>query len=296
VKRDLVVLDALPTAPAGPPELVVSAKSLETGTDLWSLRDAREWRQLGAGARGAACSVVAIRLTAVEPPSRGTVDVAVAARLACPSGATGDSTPASTLSLYSGASGACSLSVPLADPGVALSMSSTSGVDLDGDGAPDLLGAPGTPSHTVGAYSGATGERLRTWSVPAELEERFWDGPADFGQELVLLDDYDGDGNRDLLVTSPRGLSGWGAPSLTLVVSTREDRVLGTAEADTFTEGDFGVSAVYLGDVTGDGVGDFAISSQTRRGNLEGAVRIHSGATLEVVRRLTMEDVLARDE
>jgi hypothetical protein len=113
--------------------------------------------------------------------------------------------PASAVRLYSGATGALLQTFSIAPEPIEFGLSMVFVDDLDSDGIPDVaLGSPG--DATIGQdagrvdwFSTATGLVLRT-SLGASVGARF-------GTEISDAGDVNGDGMRDLWVSSP-GLGG----------------------------------------------------------------------------------------
>ncbi len=160
-------------------------------------------------------------------------------------------------------------------PGQAFGTSLAGGLDLNGDGHPDLaVGAPraGDENGRVSIYLGsATG-----LSPSADI---VLNGSADagaFGSSLALLEDLDGDGFDELAVGAPL------VDSLRGTVSVFPGSASGPAEepllvlaGDGSLEG-FGTSITTAGDVNGDGHPDLAVGAPY--GGESGRVYIHSGS------------------
>ena len=148
--------------------------------------------------------------------------------------------------------------------------------DVDGDGLSDFCGSsfpitPVVPPSYVAVFSGASGAPLYTLSPPQANDA--------FGTALAAVDDVDGDQVADLLVGAQ-----WDPPSGFLVhagsatlYSGADGRLLyrryGAVDYDLF-----GAAVANLGDVDGDGAGDFLVGSpmgELRAG--PGAVYLYSG-------------------
>ncbi|MCA9321116.1 MAG: FG-GAP repeat protein, partial [Planctomycetes bacterium] len=141
--------------------------------------------------------------------------------------------------------------------------------DIDQDGvaefavgAPEIFHLP-NPQGYVQIYSGDQLTVIAT--LPGQVNDR------NFGQSIIRLDDYDADGIDDLLIGSPGSASGSGAlhafsgASLTLTQSLYGGQMLGL----------FGKMMARVGDVNGDGIGDFAVSSPGY--SIPGGVFTHEG-------------------
>jgi hypothetical protein len=148
--------------------------------------------------------------------------------------------------------------------------------DVNGDGVPDI--AVGAPTHLnnkfgqVYAFSGANGSIL--WIAKESAQAL-----ASFGSSLASVADLNGDGRRDVIVGAffhdidpGPGTTLVGRAYLLSGASGAEirhhDNPLGASGQN------FGFSSSALGDQTGDGVEDYAISDP-------GAARVHlfNGAT-----------------
>ncbi len=165
--------------------------------------------------------------------------------------------------------------------------------DIDGDGVPDLL--VGATDERVGptsygrvyAFSGATGQLIRSFDAPAANEYYF-------GSSVAGLPDLDGDGRGDLaagtlytgLVDDPLRHAGIvhafsGATGLLL-------RTLTSPHAQG--SGSFGFAVASVPDVNGDDIGDLVVGApgETFPGgpSRAGAVYVFSGASGSLVRAL----------
>jgi hypothetical protein len=153
--------------------------------------------------------------------------------------------------------------------------------DVNLDGVPDIVvGAPfdtagGTSSGSIFVYSGKTGDLI--WS-------RAGDFPGDlFGWSVDGVGDVTGDGISDLIVGAPGwdNNNAWSSYSgAAYVVSGGSGLTIASFKLNEMTA-QLGYEVCGLGDITGDGVGDFAFSIPYRDwGGLtdNGYVAVYSGA------------------
>ncbi|MEM9378903.1 MAG: VCBS repeat-containing protein [Planctomycetota bacterium] len=147
--------------------------------------------------------------------------------------------------------------------------------DADGDGVIDFVATgdgftPGGVPGAVRAYSGRSGASL--WS-------RQFPSGGSFGMDAEPLGDLDGDGVADVYVGErfANGTAGsaWLFSGRTGAVI---DELQGTQPGESF-----GGFAAEVGDVDGDGVGDFAVSAPGVR-----EVRVFSGASRQLLRTLAV--------
>jgi hypothetical protein len=117
--------------------------------------------------------------------------------------------------------------------------------------------------------------------APAQVREvRVLQAPSEshFGYALSSIDDLDGDGVRDLLVGAPSGFSPYSLASV-FVFSGKT----GTLLRHHLKSAGFGETLTSLGDVTGDGIADYAVGASEEvdpnDSSVEvGAVYVFSGA------------------
>lgn len=134
--------------------------------------------------------------------------------------------------------------------------------DVDGDGVSDVtVGVPqaasgGVTPGVVRTFSGASGGLL--WETPGALTK------TSFGNALLAVDDVDGDGVRDLLARP--GEAGLG------LLSGSDGATLWLLYTHPFLG--WGYLHAALGDLDGDGVGDYAVGSP-----ISAKFEAYSGAT-----------------
>jgi len=161
---------------------------------------------------------------------------------------------------------------------------SVAAADLNGDGVPDILAGCsdiGTANNgRVYAWSGVTGAVLYEITVSFDTH---------FGESIEVIPDQDGDQIPDLLIGA----------SDTYVNS---DPFVGTVDLRSGADGTFlhrwfgsnaydnyGASVTLLGDVNGDGVGEFAFGIPGYDVSFrEGAVTVIDGATYQELRTFSI--------
>jgi FG-GAP-like repeat/FG-GAP repeat len=139
--------------------------------------------------------------------------------------------------------------------------------DVNGDGSPDfIVGAPGKvaqfqlPEVVPGfahVFSGANGATLHNWTGPFV--------PSHFGEAVMSPGDINGDGIPDIVVAAP------GAAALYVFSGATGVQIASFTDPQGYI-GWFGSRLVALGDVDGDGIGDYAA-----RGSPQ--IDVFSGAT-----------------
>jgi hypothetical protein len=182
--------------------------------------------------------------------------------------------------------------VLLGETGEALAGSSLATLDVDGDGRDDLLvGAPGTSLGDTAEVGQVYVLTRSDALVPgaelllAEHAQRLSSERRSFGSGVAGLGDLDGDGFEDFAVSSPRaGPDGveWGAVSVVLgPVGEGSGPVEESAVILGMQGGErLGWGVAGVGDVTGDGEPDLAVSSPFygRDFQDQGLVTLFSGA------------------
>lgn len=183
----------------------------------------------------------------------------------CLVGAPAHLTGAGSVRLFSGATGAEVYEVQHADVrhfGFAVDAVG----DLDGDGWSDFVaGAPW--NSMVFVHSGRDGALLRT-ILPPNTQSAY------MGFSVCGGADLDSDGSPDFAVGSPNGLIG-----SVYLFSGVDGSLIRTLTGPA----GFGSALDFIDDVEGDGVVDLLVGAPTA-GQLNGEVRVHSGATGALLR------------
>jgi len=170
--------------------------------------------------------------------------------------------------VYSGMDNTPLFTVSGAAAGEFIGWSVAAAGDVDDDGTPDFaVGSPSLGAGVVRVYSGADGGLLLDLDGPS--------AGSQFGKVHTGIGDVDGDGRGDLLV----GAEGLGQA---IVVSGATGAAIRTHASAGIANYGFGVGA--LGDVSGDGVPDYAIGGGV---GPTGRVDARSGADGSVLYSVT---------
>lgn len=191
---------------------------------------------------------------------------------------------AGSVFVYSGSDGALLHHFTGPHPSAVLGWS-VAATDLDGDGYADILagsieGIGSAYPGTVYAWSGATGQLLYEISLP---------NATNYGESLAIVADRDQDQIDDILIgCSDTTVSGMSYAGIVELRSGADGsllhRWLGSNSFDNF-----GAAVTELGDLNGDGVGEFAFGipgwDLIFR---EGAVKVVDGATYQDLTSFTI--------
>ena len=181
--------------------------------------------------------------------------------------------------IYSGADGSVISTIFGVLPGSECGASIAPAGDLDGDGCQDLwVGSPGgtnslSPFGSVAAYSGDSGQLIGMATYGSQALDRY-------GATLAALGDVDADGVGDLVVGAPHFAGGLGRAYVRSGANGALIEVLDApAGAALFADG-----LAALGDVDGDGIGDFAVRAPgVGSFGVQGRAFVYSGATRAIL-------------
>lgn len=177
------------------------------------------------------------------------------------------------------------------DAGDQCGTSVAGGGDLDGDGSPEvLIGAPWAEhaGQPVGAVYPLATDPFAGAPAPFVHGD---EANSLFGWRVAILDDLDGDGKDEFLVTAPHrdrdlGLFGSYTDAGWVGVYDGETGALLRSHAGSGDGARLGYDADALGDVDGDGVGDYVIGEPGYDGGIsdgKGRALVYSGATGSVL-------------
>jgi len=142
--------------------------------------------------------------------------------------------------------------------------------DVDGDTVPDIVG--GAPnSGVVLIFSGADDSLIHRVNQMQAGEQ--------LGYAVSGIGDVNGDGFGDVVAGATGfDLPGAGNTGRVYVISGLDGSVIDTVNGETGADL-FGSAVAGMGDLTGDGVEDFAVGAHNAGATAKGAVYIYNGAT-----------------
>lgn len=150
--------------------------------------------------------------------------------------------------------------------------------DVDKDGVNDLLIGARLTDPVAGQNTNGTAFVYSGDNTYLLFSESGGNGEK-LGASVDSVGDLDGDGHADFIVGLPGSDIVASNAGRAIVYSGKTGNVLWDLVGDGSTDA-FGSSVAGLGDVTGDGIGDFAIGApfEDTNGNNSGAVYLYSGA------------------
>lgn len=145
--------------------------------------------------------------------------------------------------------------------------------DVDGDGIPDaVVGGPASGSGRVVVLSGSDG---------SVIHDIAGESPGDnFGRSVGRLGDVNSDGFADVLATAPGNDAAGSETGRVYVIDGATGSFLATMSSQA-QDGQLGSAVGGIGDLTGDGVPDFAVGASNATGG--GRIYVLSGADAETV-------------
>lgn len=174
--------------------------------------------------------------------------------------------------VYSGATGAL-LHTFTGSAGQRMGFAVDGAGDVDGDGIPDaVVGGPAGGSGRVVVISGSDGSIIH--DIAGE------NTGDNFGRSVGRLGDVNADGFADFLATAPGNDTGGSETGKVYVVDGATGSFLATMSPQIPGE-EFGSAVGGIGDLTGDGVPDFAVGASNATGG--GRIYVLSGADGETV-------------
>lgn len=149
--------------------------------------------------------------------------------------------------VYSGADLALLFTFTGQGAGENLGWSVAAAGDVDGDSVTDIaVGGPSSGAGVVRIFSGANGNLLHSLTGPG--------AGSNFGSVIAGLGDVDGDGRSDVLISAPDASGGRGEIR---IVSGQTGAII-RSHAGTNAGDRYGYGGGAVGDVSGDGIPDYA--------------------------------------
>ncbi|MBT8485669.1 MAG: hypothetical protein HKO59_13275 [Phycisphaerales bacterium] len=179
-------------------------------------------------------------------------------------------TNAGRVYVYSGATGDLLLPVMTGSDASQLGRDVDPAGDVDHDGVIDIIaGAPIAGAGQAFVFSGKDGSVLRTFTGDS--------GGDQFGTSVIGLGDINGDDHSDVAISAPNDDTAGTNAGRVYVYSGLDSALLCTVDGETSFD-NFGNGLAFVGDVTGDGVNDFAVGAGNAGPSANGLVYVYSGA------------------